>query len=67
MWHPTLDSIESRPDTPWMRTTRRGGACHVGPGDTLGGDGCWCGEPFPHAWPGKDDGAPHPRSEGRAS
>lgn len=22
---------------------------------------CWCGEPLDHPWPGKDDGAPHPR------
>jgi len=23
--------------------------------------GCWCGEELDHDWPGKDDGAPHPR------
>jgi hypothetical protein len=23
---------------------------------------CWCGVPWPHDWPGKDDGAPHPRN-----
>jgi hypothetical protein len=22
---------------------------------------CWCGVPYPHDWPGKDEGAPHPR------
>lgn len=22
---------------------------------------CWCGEPTFHDWPGKQDGAPHPR------
>lgn len=27
----------------------------------LGGPACWCGEPWGHPWPGKDDGAPHPR------
>jgi hypothetical protein len=27
----------------------------------LAGDGCWCGEPFGHGWPGKADGASHPR------
>lgn len=21
---------------------------------------CWCGTPWPHDWPGKDDGTPHP-------
>lgn len=29
---------------------------------TLGELGhCWCGEPHNHDWPGKADGAPHPR------
>lgn len=23
---------------------------------------CWCLEPLGHPWPGKDDGAPHPRT-----
>lgn len=32
--------------------------------DVLAGDGCWCGEPFGHDWPGKADGAPHPRGAG---
>jgi hypothetical protein len=27
--------------------------------------GCWCGEPSGHPWPGKADGAPHPRSPRR--
>jgi hypothetical protein len=22
---------------------------------------CWCLQPLGHDWPGKDDGAPHPR------
>jgi hypothetical protein len=22
---------------------------------------CWCGEPYGHDWPGKDERAPHPR------
>ncbi|MEV7422848.1 hypothetical protein [Streptomyces sp. NPDC091212] len=22
---------------------------------------CWCGEPYGHDWPGRADGAPHPR------
>ncbi len=29
----------------------------------LSGPGCWCGEPFGHDWPGKADGAPHPRED----
>lgn len=29
----------------------------------IAGDGCWCGEPFGHDWPGKADGAPHPREQ----
>lgn len=28
---------------------------------TIGCDGCWCGKPNGHDWPGKADGAPHPR------
>lgn len=28
---------------------------------TLHGQGCWCGQPVFHDWPGKADGAPHPR------
>lgn len=24
-------------------------------------DRCWCGDPSGHGWPGKADGAPHPR------
>jgi len=27
----------------------------------LGGGDCWCGEPDGHPWPGKLEGAPHPR------
>jgi hypothetical protein len=29
-----------------------------------GGFNCWCGESLGHDWPGRADGAPHPR-EGR--
>lgn len=28
----------------------------------LGWDCCWCGEPWPHNWEGKDSGTPHPRA-----
>jgi len=27
---------------------------------TISGDGCWCGQPYGHDWPGRADGAPHP-------
>jgi hypothetical protein len=27
----------------------------------LAQSGCWCGAVYGHDWPGKDDGAPHPR------
>ena len=30
----------------------------------LSAGGCWCDEPYGHDWPGKADGAPHPRPEG---
>lgn len=26
-----------------------------------GGGNCWCFAPYGHSWPGKDEGAPHPR------
>jgi hypothetical protein len=29
--------------------------------DTIGSGNCWCGEAPGHDWPGKADGAPHPR------
>ncbi|MFJ2178915.1 hypothetical protein ACIOHE_39230 [Streptomyces sp. NPDC087851] len=33
---------------------------------TLGTRGaCWCGEPYGHDWPGRADGAPHPRDGAR--
>ncbi|MEV4033425.1 zinc finger domain-containing protein [Streptomyces umbrinus] len=28
---------------------------------------CWCGELYGHYWPGKDDGASHPRDTGRTA
>lgn len=24
---------------------------------------CWCGQPYPHDWPGKDNKQPHPRED----
>lgn len=28
---------------------------------TPGNIRCWCGDPYPHDWTGRDDGQPHPR------
>lgn len=56
----TLDQAEHRPDSrPW-REGRKGYA----PPEYLrviDCGGCWCGEPSGHDWPGKAEGAPHPR------
>jgi len=63
-WHPTLDDLERRSDAPWTRPRHREPVYAEGtrPGDmAAGGCGCWCGEPQGHAWPGKANGAPHPR------
>jgi len=63
-WHPTLDDIERRPDGPLTRPRRRDPSYAEGtsPYDSaLGAPGCWCGGPYPHDWPGKGDGVPHPR------
>jgi hypothetical protein len=29
----------------------------------IGSHECWCGKPQGHDWPGKADGAPHPKEE----
>ncbi len=62
-WHPTLSSIERKTDLPQDRprpvtdAQRREAALEpIGSGD------CWCGQPCPHGWPGRDVGAPHPRA-----
>ncbi|MGZ4745647.1 MAG: hypothetical protein ACXVYY_01055 [Oryzihumus sp.] len=70
-WGPTLSDYDGEIDYPgdgkrpfdkgrgnWRSIT--GGAKLDLP--TLGGPGCWCGEPQNHDWPGKADGAPHPRN-----
>lgn len=41
--------------------SRRGGTRSVGEGNVIALDGCWCGLPLDHNWPGKAGGAPHPR------
>jgi hypothetical protein len=65
-WHPTLSSIERKTDLPQDRprpvtdTQRREAALK-----SIGmWEDCWCGKPYPHGWPGKDGGAPHPRVTG---
>jgi hypothetical protein len=65
-WHPTLESIERRPDGPQTRPRPPGSKT---PGlKTLGGQGgCWCGETYGHDWAGKADGAPHPREQAASS
>jgi hypothetical protein len=66
-WHPTLSSIERRSDLvqdrprPLTDTAWREAALKV-----IDTGGCWCGEQWPHDWPGKDDGKPHPRREVRS-
>ncbi len=60
---PTLEQIERRPDGPqtrprpmtdtaWQESRLR----------AIGTWYCWCGQRRPHDWPGKDAGAPHPRT-----
>lgn len=44
------------------RTPPEGGKAYVGAEDTIAAFDCWCGGPFGHDWPGKDEGAPHPRN-----
>lgn len=64
--HLTLSEIEDRFDSPWTRprppteAQRRESALTM----PLGSGDCWCGEAEAwHDWPGKDDGAPHPRKD----
>lgn len=43
---------------------RRGGQQTVLERHVIALEGCWCGEPLDHSWPGKNTGVPHPREEG---
>jgi hypothetical protein len=58
----TLDEIERRPDGPATRP-RRVTAKQIAESrlPVLACDGCWCGRPVGHDWPGKTQRAPHPR------
>jgi hypothetical protein len=50
------------PTKPFPKRAEPGGSASVGPNDTIANLGaCWCGQENGHDWPGKDDGAPHPR------
>ena len=42
------------------RPDLRGGSANAGPVIAVL-DSCWCGQHYRHDWPGKEDGAPHPR------
>jgi hypothetical protein len=56
---------KSRDTTPQARAARF--AANKGPADylrTIAGPGCWCGGELGHDWPGRDEGAPHPREVG---
>jgi hypothetical protein len=42
----------------------KGGLQRVTERHVIALDGCWCGEPLDHDWPGKSTGAVHPRETG---
>lgn len=48
-------------DPPKAAEAGPGGDAYVAATETLGGGGCWCGQHYGHDWPGKADGAAHPR------
>jgi hypothetical protein len=66
-WHPALEDIEAsaygadiraRYSGHLFRDNREPSTRRLAPG----ADGrCWCGALLWHDWPGKADGAPHPR------
>lgn len=62
-WHPTLSSIESKPDGPQYRPRQvTDGQRRESALKSIGSwEICWCGQPRPHSWPGRDGGSPHPR------
>lgn len=51
-----LELLEDYPPEP-PRQKRKVTGTHV-----IAAGGCWCGKALGHAWPGKADGAPHPRA-----
>jgi hypothetical protein len=60
--HQMLDEYDDHGDRPWwIPRIRPFQDALPMPLGKYGG--CWCGNPTPyHDWPGKADGAPHPRS-----
>lgn len=61
-WHRTLSSYDKVDDRPLTRPAKYARQTNQDGEATLGWlGGCWCGLPMGHDWPGKDDGAPHPR------
>lgn len=65
--HGTLDreDLDLGSPGPWTWSARAQERPHPGAAQALhviAAGGCWCGEDFNHPWPGKDSGAPHPRS-----
>lgn len=62
---PSLSEYDRSADvSPQARSERRGldGGAMAARMPVIAGPGCWCGEPQGHDWPGKADGAPHPRA-----
>lgn len=60
--HLTLSELEARADSPWQRRSWPPRPWHASETpEPFGSLDCWCGELLGHDWPGKDDGAPHPR------
>lgn len=58
-----LDGYDKSKDAAWEGRAARAVLLRDPPPHTrvLASPGCWCGERFGHDWPGKADGAPHPR------
>lgn len=61
-----LSGYDKSDDAAWEGRTRRAATHGTGRGTGEGlrviyGPGCWCGERNGHDWPGKAEGAPHPR------
>ena len=53
-----LDLLDDIPQDPPRQRRRRVTTAHV-----IAVGGCWCGDTLGHPWPGKGDGAPHPREK----
>lgn len=49
---------EDRSDRPYPKSPTGGSKQNL---RLIGCPGCWCGKPYGHDWPGRDNGTPHPR------